>query len=184
MKPFIPVAIALLAISCGSSENEAELKKPAVDPATIIVDARYMDYAGLPDSVRIKADDDMVEKPVGYEPEVVNKEKGYYLRLTVNNKQLAKVSTDGGSNKEANLLDSTNYFTLYGKYRNCPYLYNVKGELIARTQKHENYRLFKIIRNKDIDTTYWGPLREIPVRLELSCSDLDSANRPRVKVVQ
>lgn len=184
MKPFIPVAIALLAISCGSSENEADVKKPAVDPSTIIVDARYIDYAGLPDSVRVKADDDVLEKPVGYETEVVKKEKGYYLRLIVNNKQLAKVSTWNGMNKETDLLDPANLYGLYGKYRNCPYLYNGQGELIAITQKHENYRLFKIIRAKDIDTTYWGPLKDIPVRLELSCSDLDSASRPKIKVGQ
>lgn len=184
MKPLLPIAFLLFTVSCGilDSDEEQKPKMTAAETARIIVDAAYTDYAGLPDTIRALASDGYVVHPVGTEPEVVDKQKGYYLRLIVNNKFLAQASTDGGTNKT--LLDSSNFQMLYGKYRNSPGLFNAAGQEIANTVKSEGYRLFKIIRHNDIDTTYWGPLKEIPVRLELYCSDLDSAVVPRVKVRQ
>lgn len=155
-----------------------------IDPQKILIEAKALTFSELPEAVKAKTSNSFVFKPIGYEPEEIEKQNGFYLRLTLNNSLLAKASTWENMSKEEDLLDSSNLFGLYGKYRNRPDLYNSKNKIIDPTRKHEGYDLITVFRNNQIDTTFWGPLKELPTKLILHCSNLDSSTNPNIIITR
>lgn len=175
--------LSALVCSCDILEDDKPYQID-FDPKKIVLEASAFAYPELPAAAKEKASNSYIFKQVGEEAEEIKKEEGYYLRLIVDNTVLAKASTSRGMWKENVLLDSSNFSRLYGKYQNTPYLYNASGEVIEMTRKHEGYNLVTVSRSKNIDTSFWGPVKELPVKLVLACSSLDSVSHPTVSVTR
>lgn len=163
--------------ACGWLDEE----KVEVDPYKIVMEARTYTYADLPLNIQPKAQDGSYYHK-GNKGVSVKKEEGWYLRIISNNRELAKASCTKDMLKNADLYDTAHRRNLYGKYRNAPFLYNFVNSPIPPTMSIERYHLFSLQRNGEIDTTWWGPIIEQPWRMVFSCSQLDSARQPDVRI--
>lgn len=168
--------IALGSISCDDVEDKRSYSSK--DLNSIILDVQTLRYSDLPSSVKERASNAYTFVPVGNPIDEILKEKGYYLRMVINNELLAKVSTDNGLWKRDYLLDLNDLNSLYGKYKNHPELYDSSSTLVPKTRKFEGYDLVKVIREGITDTTYWGPLSRKPHTIKLFCSDIESSEVP------
>lgn len=179
MRKFVlPVVILLTLSACGWLDEE----KVEVDTSKIVMEARAYTYNDLPLTVQPRAQSGSYYHK-GNTGVSVKKEEGWYIRLVSNNRELAKASCYKDLLKNANLYDTANWRSLYGKYKNAPFLYNEQGSLIPPTMSIERYHLFSLQRSGETDTSWWGPIIEKPAKLVLACSQLDSARQPTVKVI-
>ena len=169
----------LFICSCDILFDEPE-SKPKPDTKGLLIGAKVLSYFNLPKNVREKATDGYAFHRSYTKSDFLKKEDGCYVRMIVNNIKLAHASTQD-TNYLA-LLDTSSLYLLYGKYRNHPEFYGYTGNVIKGFQRNYNHNLFYIARNKDIDTAYYGPLREIPAKMLLYCSALDSATFPTISL--
>lgn len=174
----LPFVILLTLSACGWLDEE----KVEVDTSKIVTEARAYSYSDLPSHIQPKAQDGSYYHK-GNTGVSVKKEEGWYIRLVSNNRELAKASCNKEMLKDANLYDTAQWKTLYGKYRNAPMLYNAQDSLIPPTMSNERYHLFSLQRNGETDTSWWGPIIEKPSRLVFVCAQLDSTRQPTAKVV-
>ncbi len=152
MKQFYSLLISILLLSC--QEREHSKDEIILDTKKIIHEARAFTFTQLPYNVQNKARNTFLFLPVGSKQQEIEKQNGYYLRLTLDNHLLAQASNDRGLWKEKDLLDTSNLEGLYGKYRNRPELFDENNQLIPITRKFEGYDLIHVVRQNKIDTTY------------------------------
>lgn len=178
MKNILSVLLLFVLLLSSCEEEKKDPNTLAFDK--IVLSAKTLLYTDLPDSIQQLASDASVVQSVGTTPETIQKENGYYLQLIIDNQLLAAASDDNGTWKTEQLLDNGDLHTLYGKYKNKPLLLDGSGQPIPFTSKHDGFTLVKVIRNKTVDTSYWGPFNRVAGKLVLQCSNLDSAHTPVV----
>ncbi len=144
-------------------------KKPQPGPDGIVLGAKAYTYKELPGTVKTDARD-LTD---------LKKENGYYVQLIFDNHQLANASTE--DTNYLRLINTNNYYELYGT-RNSPTFFNEKGDEVVGFGHSGGHHLIHIARDGNLDTSYYGPLLERPVKMQMNCTYLDSAHTPRMKV--
>lgn len=144
-------------------------KKPQPGPDGIVLGAKAYTYKELPGTVKTDARD-LTD---------LKKENGYYVQLIFDNHQLANASTE--DTNYLRLINTNNYYELYGT-RNSPTFFNEKGDEVVGFGHSGGHHLIHIARDGNLDTSYYGPLLERPVKMRMNCTYLDSAHTPRMKV--
>lgn len=173
--------IALLFGLAGCGDDESP-KAPVVKGAEIIMEAKVLGWNELPENIKLRAGTGWIDGNTFAGGEKIEKETGYYLRMTVKNDLVAKASCDTNTLKKPDLMAMENRYIIYGKYRNNLQLYGQNGKVI-RYEAKRSHTLIDILRNGTTDTTYWGPLEQKPDSLIFNCWNLDSANQARRKVL-
>lgn len=97
------------------------------------------------------------------------KEQAFFIKAKINNALLAELCKSDVFPVET-LLDS-NFYSLYGKYRNSWKLFDDQHKVIDPSNKFEGHDIFEINRIGNIDYIIIGPIQTHPYKMEIDINN-------------
>jgi hypothetical protein len=149
-------------------DKQEEMVKP-IAAARMVSSSQVVDWNGLPETIKQKVGE--------YQSYYLNgsweqrnavpfkRESAYYVKLILNNQQLAKFSESEAFPADQAITD--NPFMLYGKYKNRWAFDGLSGIEILPTEKFRGFTTIAINRTGNTDEVWVGPIEEKPGTLRI-----------------